>query len=113
MVWRYGRNIVVIMINWSDNSYLKARNYGRLKLLYSQREEIHKDKLVIISLVPCYYPVFFKYLRIFFREIMSFHAVQGSQKFLIIMFKVLKKGKDILVGTKMPSLKTDKGSCGR
>ena len=61
---------------------LKVRKYRRLRLLYSQKEEGHKDKLAlnITILLSCYYIIillFFLIYEYFVENLSSFEAVPG------------------------------------
>ena len=79
---------------------LKARKYKRTELLHSQREEVHKNKLVFNI---TYYPIFSK-----LKNILS----KVFEDIPIIGFKKGKSFKDVLVRAKVPPLKTEKSFCG-
>ena len=89
---------------------LKARKYRRTELLYSQREEVHKNKLVFNII---YYPIFSKLKNILSKiHILLTMNREHSKVFkniLIIGFKEGKSLKDILVRVKVPPLKTEEG----
>ena len=92
---------------------LKARKYRRTELLQSQREEVHKNKLVFNI---TYYPIFSKLKNILFKIHLLLTPDREHRKVFenvpIIGFKKGKSLKEILVRAKVPPLKTEKGFCG-
>ena len=91
---------------------LKARKYKTTELLQSQREEVHKHKLVFnIS----YYPIFSKLKNILSKiHLLLTPDREHSNVFenvSIIGFKKRKSLKDNLVRAKLPPLKTEEGFC--
>ena len=92
---------------------LKARKYRRTELLHSQREEVHKNKLVFNI---TYYPIFSKLKNILFKIHLLLTPDREHRKVFenvpIIGFKKGKSLKEILVRAKVPPLKTEKGFCG-
>ena len=92
---------------------MKARKYKRTELLYSQREEVHKNKLVFnIS----YYPIFSKLKNIIFKIHLLLTPGREHRKVFenvpVIGFKKGKSSKDILVRAKVLPLKTERSFCG-
>ena len=90
---------------------LKARKYRITELLYSERDEIYKNKLVLNIIL------FFRNLRIFFSKIhLPLTPDRGHSKVFenipVMSFKKGKILKDILVRTKAIPLKTKEGLCG-
>ena len=92
---------------------LKARKYKRTDLLHSQREEVHKNKLVFNT---TYYPIFSKLKNI----LSKIHLLQTPDRehskvfedIPVIGFKKGKSLKDIPVRAKVPPHKTEEGFCG-
>ena len=93
--------------------FLKARKYRRIELLHSQREEVHKNKLVFNI---TYYPIFSKLKYILCKIYLLLTPHREHRKVFenvpIIGFKKGKSSKDILVRAKVPPLKTKKAFCG-
>ena len=92
---------------------LKALKYLRTELLHSQREQVHKNKLLFNI---TYYPIFLKLKNILFKIHLLLTPDREHRKVFgnvpIICFKKGKSLKDILVRTKVPPLKTEKSFCG-
>ena len=90
---------------------MKARKYKRTELLHSQREEVHKNKLVFNI---TYYPIFSKLKNILFKIHLLLTPDREHRKVFenvpIIGFKKGKSLKDILVRAKVPPLKTERDS---
>ena len=92
---------------------LKARKYRKTELLYSQREELRKNKLLFII---TYYPIFSKLKNI----LSKIHLLLKPDREVnnvfenvpIIDFKKGKSLKDTLMKDKIPPLKTEEGFCG-
>ena len=92
---------------------LKARKYKRTELLQSQRDEVHKHKLVFNI---TYYLIFSKLKNISSKIYYLLTPDREHSKVFenvpIIGFKKGKRLKDILVRAKVPPLKTEEGFCG-
>ena len=92
---------------------LKARKYRRTKFLHSQREEVHKNKLVFNI---TYYPIFSKLKNIIFKIHLPLTPDREHRKVFenvpVIGFKKGKSLKDILVRAKVLPLKTKRSFCG-
>ena len=91
---------------------LKARKYKITELLHSQREEVHKNKLVFNI---TYYPIFSKLKNILSKIHLLTPDREHNKVFEdipIIGFKKGKSLKDMLVRAKVPPLKTKEGFCG-
>ena len=92
---------------------LKARKYRRAQLLHSQREEVHKNKMVFDI---TYYPIFSKLQNILSK--IHLFLIPGREHRKVfenvptIGFKKGKSLKDILVRVEVPPLKTKESSCG-
>ena len=82
---------------------LKAQKYRRTELLHSQREEVHKNKLVFNI---TYYPIFSKLKNISFKIHLLLTPDREHRKVLenfpIIDFQKGKSLKDILVRSTVP-----------
>ena len=91
---------------------LKARKYKRAELLHSQREEVHKNKLVF-NITYC--PIFSKLKNILSKIRLLLTPDREHSKVFediqIIGFKKGKSLKDILVRAKVLPLKTEEGFC--
>ena len=92
---------------------LKAWKYTRTEFLHSQREEVHKNKLVFNI---TYYPIFLKLKNILLKIHLLLTPDRKTRKVFenapIIGFQTGKSLKDILVRAKVSPLKTEKGFCG-
>ena len=91
---------------------LKDRKYRRTELLYSQRDEVHRNKLVLILHIV----LFFSKLNILWKiHLLLTPDIEYSKVFEnipIIRFKKGKSLKDIPVRAKIPPVKTEEGFCG-
>ena len=92
---------------------IKARKYGIRELLYNEREDVYKNKLVF-NITYC--PIFSKPKNILLKIHLPLTPDRKhSNVFENIPIMSFKKGKilkDILVRTKVPPLKTEEGFCG-
>ena len=92
---------------------LKARKYRRTELLHSQREEVHKNKLVFT--ITCY-PISSKLKNIFSKIHLPLTPDKEHRKVFenapITGFKKGKSLKDILLRAKVPPLKIEEGFSG-
>ena len=91
---------------------LKTRKYRRTELLYNQREEVHKNKLVFNI---TYYSIFSNLKNILSKIYLPLTPDREYSKVFenvpVIGFKKGKSLKDILVRAIVPPLKTEEGFC--